>query len=246
MNSEFQIMRWGIPGWTFIMTVLLFKLAEDKYKIVNLMNSFDNPAVVAGIAAFFVALGVPLGYVVYQVYYAIKWRTMKTKTVLLSTEGIPDLEKLVCNKSGLELWYTIEGYFDRLMSIGTHGKKISYKDLVRRYNSFSNRTSRIHGLGASSLSILSGFGFYFFLTDNRSLLLDNNPFILTLISFVLCFAAVYINYCKQNKYSFVHMNQIMKDIIEAESEDDTSKVNKKVEYEEEEEVVEEKSKLIFQ
>jgi hypothetical protein len=220
MNSEFQIIRWGIPGWIFFMTIFIFKLTTVSYDVVALLNSFTNPAVVAGFAAFFAALGVPLGYVLYQVYYGLKWRTIRTNTLSLAIKDIPDIDSLLSKKSGLELWYTIEGYFDSLMSVQSYGKKISYKDLVRRYNSFSNRTSRIHGLGASSLAMVSGFILFVITTEDRAVLLNNNLFLLTMVAFLVCLGAVWFNYQKQNKYSFVQLNKIMIDIINAEEEEE--------------------------
>ncbi|MDM5326828.1 hypothetical protein [Neobacillus sp. CF12] len=242
MNSEFQIMRWGIPGWIFFMTIFIFKLTVVQFDVVTLLNSFSNPAVVAGFAAFFAALGVPLGYVLYQVYYGLKWWTIKTKTVTLATEGIDEINQQLYDKSGLELWYTIEGYFDTLMTIGTHDKKLSYKDLVRRYNSFSNRTSRIHGLGASVLAMIAGFVLFFITTENRALLLDNNFFIFTFLAFLFSLIFVIVNYRQQNKYSFKQLNQIMKDILEAKDEEkeDSFSVKqgtKKEDDEEEEETI---------
>ncbi len=218
MNSEFQIIRWGIPGWTFFMTVLLFKLTILDFELSSLLKSFENPALMAGIAAFFVALGVPLGYVLYQVYYAFKWRTIKAEIVLLATKDIPELASILCNKSGLELWYTIEGFYDSLMTKETYKKKLVYEDLVRRNDSFSNRTSRIHGLGASALAMFTGFLFFIITTENRSSLLNNNLFLLTFLSFGICLYSVFVNYKNQNKYSFVQLNLIMQDIIDAKKE----------------------------
>ncbi|MFF2500187.1 hypothetical protein [Peribacillus sp. NPDC058075] len=224
MNSEFQVIRWGIPGWIFFMTVLIFKLSVVGYDLMSIVNKFTNPAAVAGLAAFTVGLGVPLGYILYQVYYGFKWRIMKTKTVLIATQDIPELPMLLSNKNGLELWHSIEGHFDTLMTIHTYGKKISYKDLTRRYNSFSNRTSRIHGLGASVVAMVTGFILFFITTENRASFLDNNLFLLTFASYLICLFAVIINYRKQNKFTFVQLNQIMRDIINAE--DKKNKNNK--------------------
>lgn len=219
MNSEFQIIRWGIPGWIFFMTIIFFKLTVIDFDIVLAIGSFSNPAVVAGIAAFFVALGVPLGYVLFQIYYAAKWKTINPKVVRLACDGITELKSLTRGKKGLKLWYTIEGYYDRLMTVKSINKKVSYEDLKRRYESFTNRTSRIHGLGASVLGMITGFILFLITTDDISKLLTNNFFIISLVAFGIALIALLINYKKQNKYSFVQLNKIMKDIIEAEEKE---------------------------
>ncbi|MEC1669819.1 BA5345 family protein [Bacillus mojavensis] len=223
MNSEFQIVRWGIPGWLFFVTFLLFKLTVTDFNIIKLMNSFTNPAAVAGIAAFFVALGVPLGYVFYQVYFALKWRVIKNKTIFVSAKGIPELENSLGDKSNLELWNAIEAHFDHLMTVVSNKKDLSYKDLVRRSAYFNNRTSRIHGLGASALSMSMGFVFFFCTTPSRAALLDNNYFIVTLVFFSIGFWSVAYNYYIQNKNSFLQFNYLMRDIIEADERMDDKK-----------------------
>ncbi|WP_309089920.1 hypothetical protein [Domibacillus sp.] len=223
MNSEFQIIRWGIPGWLFFLTVLVFKLTEKGFSIISMANSFSSPGVLAGLTALFVASGVPIGYIIYQIYFAFKWTIMKRKTVMRAVEDIEGFKGAGGSEQGLELWNKVEMHFDKMMSIDTEKKQVSYKDLVRRYEYFSNRTSRIHGLGASTLAMTSGFLFFFLTMNNRASLLDNGTFLTVFSVFLLCLGSVVYNYFLQNKISFVQLNEIMKTILEAEDKKEEKK-----------------------
>lgn len=201
------------------------------FDVAKVMNSFTNPAVIAGIAAFFVALGVPLGYVFYQVYFAFKWKVIKNETIFVAAKGIPGLEENLGGKSGLELWNAIEAHFDYLMTVVSNKKDLYYKDLVRRNEYFNSRTSRIHGLGASALSMFTGFILFFCTTPNRASLLDNNSFLIAFIFFGIGFLSVAHNYYSQNKNSFLQFNHLMKDIIEADEKENEKKDKKEASVE---------------
>lgn len=215
MNSEFQIIRWGIPGWLFFLTALIFKLTEKDFNIISMANSFSSPGILAGLTALFVASGVPIGYIIYQIYFAFKWKFMKRKTVMKAVEGVQDFNEARCTEKGLKLWNKIEIHFDKMMSLDTDEKQISYKDLVRRHEYFNNRTSRIHGLGASALAMTAGFLIFFLTTTNRASLLDNGEFWMVFPVFIVCLGSVLHNYSVQNKISFIQLNEIMKTILEA-------------------------------
>lgn len=73
MHPERQVLRWSIPGWVFMFTLLLFHfltlLCQGKTisEIIEII-SFQNT--VGIIAAIVIAAGIPLGFIIYQLYYA--------------------------------------------------------------------------------------------------------------------------------------------------------------------------------
>lgn len=200
------------------------------------VNSFSHPGIVAGIAALFVALGVPLGYIIYQIYFALKWTFIKEETILASVEGIEELQQLTRGKKRLELWNVIESYNDYLMTVKSYEKRLSYEDLVRRYERFNDRTSRIHGLGSSILSmIMGGISFFVvgFITRNSYIefldSLNNSSFWIVMFAFSISLLAIIYNYNTQNKHSFVQLNKLMVDVTESDDKGEERPILKREE-----------------
>jgi hypothetical protein len=79
MDAARQVVRWSIPGWIFILMIasleMLTLLAQGKslQSIVTSTSLHDlSPAAVALI----VTAGIPLGFVMYQVYYSMYGRVL--------------------------------------------------------------------------------------------------------------------------------------------------------------------------
>jgi hypothetical protein len=218
MNSEFQIIRWGIPGWISLLTYFSFKMAVYDFKLSAFIKSFENPTALTGVAALFVALGVPLGYLIYQVYFWFKWK-FGGRDAYLAADGIPELEN---RRTGnpREDWRAIEEYFDRLMTLEAPKKHLSEDDLERRFSSFSNRTSRTHGLGASLWAI--GFGVLAFglLNGYETETIVIRNVIILFATYGLVSLAIYSNYRAQNKGTFQQLNAMMKHIRDADEKTD--------------------------
>lgn len=224
MNTEFQIFRWGIPGWVFLMTYTIYVMAIHKFELNALMQYFGGqPTILAGVAAFFIALGVPLGYLIYQIYFWFKW-TFGSKDAYIAMDQIKYFD---CIKTGnvRDDWRAVEKRFDYLMSVVSEQKEISYKDLKRRYDQYSNRTSRAHGLGASLVAMALGLITFIVLNGLKPM-----PIIYfggSIIVQALIFTAILSNYNAQNKSTFYQLNYIMRDIEEAEIKKEDAADSKK-------------------
>ncbi|MHA0856450.1 BA5345 family protein [Paenibacillus sp. CMAA1364] len=217
MNTEFQVLRWGIPGWLFLLTIALFRFSIYEFKISEIVRLFENPSALAGIAALFVAIGVPIGYIIYQIYFFFKWNFGNSK-IYLSIKEITYLEKEIKRrkkKNSNDDWKIIEDYTDYLMSVVAFRKKISSDDLKRRYDWISSRTSRIHGLGASTWSIVLGL-LGSFIHSYNVLHKFNFYTLISIISILLVLCVIWKNYNIQNKNGFRQLNALLRDIERAE------------------------------
>ncbi len=217
MNSEFQILRWGIPGWVFLATFTVFKLAAVNYQLdVFLRAISDNPAAITGVSAFFVALGVPIGYLIYQIYFWLKW-TFAGKRMYLAVIGIRVLERTLSMKNKRDDWKLVERHFDHMMSVVAAKKEINLEDLARRYEWYSSRTSRTHGLGSSIIAMILGLIIFILLSIGT----EQNWYylIIAFVPYSLAFIATIFNYKAMNDSTFLQMNWIMKDIDNADEKE---------------------------
>ncbi|CAI8818118.1 DUF2721 domain-containing protein [Brevibacillus sp. IT-7CA2] len=215
MNTEFQILRWGIPGWIFLATFLMFKLAAVNFQIEILIQPFNsNFAAIAGIAAFFAALGVPIGYVLYQMYFCYKW-TFGGKRSYLAAKGVPGLEGVVTGNTRDD-WRTIERHMDKMMTLVVPKKKINYEDLQRRYEWYSNRTSRTHGLGASAVAMI--LGLITFIALNHWGYASIYYLGIVFIMYIVAIVSIIINYKSMDEGTFLQLKSMMMDIHEADNE----------------------------
>jgi hypothetical protein len=212
MNSEFQVLRWGIPGWIFIATFFVFKLAAVNFQIEEITKPFgQNPGAIAGIGALFVALGVPIGYVLYQIYFCLKW-TIGGRKAYLAAKNVKGLENVNTGNIRAD-WRAIERYLDKLMTIDVQQKDVNYKDIVRRYDWYSNRTSRTHGLGATVISMVSGLLLFVLLNHGANVSIFYMG--VALVPYIVALVAIIINYNSMNEGTFLQLNSIMIDIQEA-------------------------------
>ncbi|AWX55172.1 hypothetical protein AB432_009020 [Brevibacillus brevis] len=229
MNTEFQILRWGIPGWVFLATFLMFKLAAVNFEIETLTKPFGtNLSALAGLAAFFAALGVPIGYVLYQMYFCYKW-TFGGKRSYLAAKDVPGLEGIGIGNTR-EDWRTIERHMDKMMTLEVPKKNINYKDLQRRYEWYSNRTSRTHGLGASVVAMI--FGLLTFLALNHWANASIYYLGLVFVMYMVALVSIIINYSSMDEGTFLQLRSMMLDIHEAEKEPKNKK-SKELDHEEE-------------
>jgi len=161
----------------------------------------------AGVTVVFGAIGVPLGYIIYQIYFFVKWK-WPSKKCFDAIQDISELQRLKRMKPN-KAWRHIEYYFDRLMSLDVNNSKIREEDLVRRHNSYASRTSRTHGLGASAWAILLGMTFFYLLHWP-----EWKGAFWTSIAWVIVAFVLRINYSYQNENTYKMLNAMMKDILE--------------------------------
>ena len=84
LDSARQLLRYSIPGWLFLMFLAIFFGVEW---LVRWPSVFDDPIIraltsidkssISGLVLFVAAAGIPLGYLIYQVYYFGYWRGLE-------------------------------------------------------------------------------------------------------------------------------------------------------------------------
>jgi hypothetical protein len=152
MNFEAKhLVRWGIPGWVFIIWILYSLMI---LKDVNPMDT-ELTQITKGLTLIIslVAIVVPLGYLLHQLYFAYTWVRSKKKILKIMVDEIgekfpksPEIEKR--NKSN-------EQYFH--FEFVWHTFLIEQEESKRTYIEarYRHLLSTIHGLGAlfASLSV---------------------------------------------------------------------------------------------
>lgn len=72
MDAARQVVRWSMPGWTFLFSAAGLQLATSLYwapSLNTLLRSGPLAAISPALVALVVASGVPLGFLIYQCYY---------------------------------------------------------------------------------------------------------------------------------------------------------------------------------
>lgn len=215
-NSDLQIFRWGIPGWITVFTYSILVLSLNNFDIYTYTNKNNlNGANMAGMAALFVAAGVPLGYLVYQIYFGFKWTFMKKDKITTTLKGVNlyDGYRFLA-QNPWEDWQHAERSFDSYLTVLLSKEKMNYEDIIRRYNSFKSRTDRVHGMGATiwgiALSFITFIIIHIFLFQIP--VYKNITFLVTSVVLIFVWLIILRNYRESNDATFVQMKYIMTDI----------------------------------
>ena len=108
MDTARQVVRWSIPGWVFLFVLALLQattwLVEGNSPngILQAEAPFLTPAAIAAV----VTAGVPLGFILYQIYYSWYGKVLpfgfvnrdRGADILLSLS--PDIRKTLCGIEG--------------------------------------------------------------------------------------------------------------------------------------------------
>jgi hypothetical protein len=172
-------MRWGMPGWTLIMGFLLFVVFDyvsaNDPTMFNLINIALNGSDVwqLFITAILVAgAGIPLGFIIYQVYFYLRWNSPVSENGFLPPMIVGRVAELKDTRKDLEEndlalgkkwrkklllpegdhrsdWYYLGPLVaDALVDADSTGS------IYERHNYVMNM---LHSLGASHLGLAMGF-----------------------------------------------------------------------------------------
>jgi len=72
MDTARQVIRWSIPGWVFLFMLALLQILTwlGEGRPVGSIIEIGIPFITPGAVAMVVTAGVPLGFILYQVYYS--------------------------------------------------------------------------------------------------------------------------------------------------------------------------------
>ena len=72
MDSARQVIRWSMPGWVFLFWLGVFQIIQNIFVYGSVSAALENSALSqlsTGAAAIIIGAGVPLGFLIYQLYY---------------------------------------------------------------------------------------------------------------------------------------------------------------------------------
>jgi hypothetical protein len=112
-NEQSRFVRWGIPGWTmflsfagFSMIDILLSPASSKntligiFKVITEIVSLNATASAVG-ALLVAAAGIPLGFVIYQAYFYVRWNSPFSKDGLFPPFIVGRLNDLERTMAGI-------------------------------------------------------------------------------------------------------------------------------------------------
>jgi len=182
VNSESNVLRWGIPGWSVLLSFAIFVALDSLSggrgllpQAISSLASESEAWQVAFTALLVTAAGIPLGYLIYQMYFYIRWNSpvscegflpplvVGRKKDLLDTLKDITLDDINLSEGwrhGLlpslddhrTAWhYLARIVMDSLLCPGIHASVYPRHEYLM---------SMMHSLGASFLGICLGFGGY--------------------------------------------------------------------------------------
>lgn len=181
MKDQATFIRWGIPGWTAAMTFVIFVFSDylsvnDNRMFILLNQAFASAgiwqAILAGLLV--AGAGVPLGFIIYQVYFYLRWNSPISRDGLFPPsivgrwadikDTIKDLDeealalgeswrqRLSSGKDHRASWHYLSALiYDAISSADSN-------NIV--YNRYNYLKDLVHALGASHLGLTLGFGAY--------------------------------------------------------------------------------------
>jgi len=182
MKDETTFIRWGIPGWTVAIAILIFVFsdyfsANDDRMFVLLNQAFlSTGSWQALLAALLVSgAGIPLGFVIYQIYFYLRWNSPVSKDGFfppLIVGRLAELKDFMRDLSADDLSLGIDWRKDLISGADDHRSVWYYVTslLAEAFLSAdpgggaSDRhkylLDTLHTLGASHLAFYFGFGTY--------------------------------------------------------------------------------------
>ncbi|MED4001304.1 hypothetical protein [Priestia aryabhattai] len=237
------LIRWGIPGWVFA-TWLFIVLCITVDDFTKLLTDPQNFSKVLGILITLLSLGVPIGYLFQQLYFAWEWNDNKKKFLLIKRDdentkkilwfidlkSVKDADKLKPIKEVLDKYeslkdypknfpddyYYIESLWHKLL-INADKEKHDY--IIGRFRYF---LSTIHGLGSLMYSLCSSAMIIIFVW-RKFAEGDNQNWSLGILLFihVLLILGIYKNYHYYSKNSITFQAFFIEEMLEAEKKKET-------------------------
>ncbi len=144
-----RIVRWAIPGWVAVLAFAAFvsldilgagaNETELSRSVVRSFKTLETEQVVPGLVTLLLiaAAGVPLGFVIYQVYFFLKWNSPFSRKGLLPpfiVGGIDDLDRMLGDIDPKELILNKDPWREKWISHPMfkidHSFRWRYVDLV--------------------------------------------------------------------------------------------------------------------
>lgn len=158
MNFDTKyLIRWGIPGWVFIIFVggvfVCLKYSHLQDLTLNISSIF-------GLLVSLGFFGVTLGYLMHQVYFSVNWNSKENNEHRIIDEAMKLIENNDVIKNHKRHTWGQEYHSDYyLFEFVWHRELLNISEEKRNYISerYRHLLSTIHGLGALRVALISAF-----------------------------------------------------------------------------------------
>ncbi|WP_046128526.1 hypothetical protein [Bacillus thermotolerans] len=157
MNIDTKyIIRWGIPGWVFILFSYTSYISVDINSDKSIfIKNFTIPQLL-GILVALGFIGIVLGYLMHQIYFSLNWIFSNQSSKIMGTmRGLIQSKEVFASqeqeKNTHEDYYMMEFHWHKYLLLLDEDKR---EYVARRY---SYLLGTIHGLGALLVSISASF-----------------------------------------------------------------------------------------
>jgi hypothetical protein len=236
-NDLTKLARWAIPGWVAILSFLTFTIVDivvtppnqpriypsvlDVFNVVSGSNAILSAILIA-------AAGVPLGFIIYQAYFYMRWNSPFSRDGLLSPLLPGRMSDLDESTRGISLEEMEEGtkwrqeWIRNPLFLRDHGYKWRYIELFfteaaqkidSRFAGLSIYARHrylhevMHTLGASIGAVYFGFvGYIFIKTYNEHLFLPEY-LLATVVVIMIFFVFLHLDERKRHALEHEHERQ---------------------------------------
>jgi uncharacterized membrane protein len=141
-----KIIRWGIPGWILMSWLLILYTFTHPSNVWEFLNT--SAAKSLSITAILASIGVPLGYLIHELYFSFFWtlRKIEVEKITSKVKKFP-LPKTWDKMSDKEQYYYIEFIWDKYINSLEEGNR---SEIKARYR---DRLTLIHSLGTLFFSM---------------------------------------------------------------------------------------------
>ncbi|MEK4566053.1 hypothetical protein MKX54_15405 [Alkalihalobacillus sp. FSL R5-0424] len=188
------LIRWGIPGWTFITLLSLLMILND----VSFSVDIESTTNLLSITGVLTVLGVPLGYLFHQIYFAFSWvflGNFKDVTKETTEHFSNEIKKIFSGD-----YFKVEMAWHAILLDIEETEKRDY--IVDRYR---HLLSNVHSLGVLSLVFI----IFNILTIVMLLINSNYQNLIFLLVGLLLNVSSMINYRYYSKNKNFFMGNIM-------------------------------------
>jgi hypothetical protein len=149
MNFDTRyLIRWGIPGWIFIIFSSVYFLLRDFKGMINLLPTGSGTSIVAA-GAILTVLGIPIGYLFNQIHHTL------TFVVLIWIKKVIDYKWIRWLKLEIPEWdhyFKFESKFEDYLYTHDNEKKESSGEKI--HERYKYLLSRIHEIGGICFAII--------------------------------------------------------------------------------------------
>lgn len=222
--NENQFIRYGIPGWTFIIVIVNYWIISNGFTFNSILDKNYN---FVGPVTFIIGAGLPIGFLIYQLYFQFDWLAhliLKISSKILTNIQTPDELfkdiKYWTYKTQKSIQIVEFMWNKKMYELGNESEFLNEK--------LKELLMLLHALGASGIAIVVGhFVSYMLFSIFLGYSKVNNPiaFLTVLIFWAFLLLAIIMNY-RYVQYNIIcFQNSIIRRVDPKLNTQDTQQTN---------------------